>query len=352
MTTIHVSASRDYDVDIGAGLLDTLGSRAAELIRGRHAAVISDTNVAPLYLARAEESLKAAGFAVSPFVFPAGEESKNGETWLALLEYLAQEHLTRSDVLIALGGGVVGDLTGFAAASFLRGIAFIQVPTTLLAAVDASVGGKTAIDLKNGKNLAGAFYQPATVLCDTETLSTLPDDIFADGCAEVIKYGMLKSRPLLERLAAEEFRRAPEEIIAACVAMKRDVVAEDEFDTGARQMLNLGHTVGHAIEACSAYGISHGKAVAIGTVIVTRAAVKKGLCPPEALENLRALLARYNLPEHTDYRAAELYEKTLSDKKRTGGTLTLVVPTQWGSSELRKMPVAELKDWIEKGLEE
>ena len=177
MTTVTVKASQTYDVKIGRGLLDTLGEEAARALKGRTVCIVSDSNVAPHYLSQATHSLERAGFTVLAFVFPAGEEHKNGHTYLSLLEYLAQEHLTRADGLVALGGGVVGDLTGFAAATYLRGIPFLQLPTTLLAAVDASVGGKTAIDLENGKNLAGAFYQPKAVLCDLDTWATLPADI-------------------------------------------------------------------------------------------------------------------------------------------------------------------------------
>ena len=350
MTTIQVKASRSYEVKIGRGLLASLGREAADLVRGRTAAIVSDSNVAPLYLNQVKTSLEEAGFRACSFVFDAGESSKNGETYLNLLEFLAEHQVTRSDTLVALGGGVVGDLTGFAAATFLRGVDFIQLPTTLLAAVDASVGGKTAIDLKNGKNLAGAFYQPRLVLCDLDTLDTLLDDIFADGCAEVIKYGMIGDRDLLDLLGRKHFRADPEEVVARCIAMKRDLVEADEFDTGARQLLNLGHTIGHGIEACSHYGISHGKAVAVGMTIITRAAIAVGMCQEESLSNLQELLKQYHLPDTTEYSAADLYEKTLSDKKRTGGTITLVVPTAWGKSVLHKVPVEDLKNWIEKGL--
>ena len=223
MTTVQVKASRAYEVKIGRGLLETLGHEAAGLVKGRSAAIVSDSNVAPLYLDRVKTSLEKAGFRTCAFVFPAGESSKNGETYLNLLEFLAENQITRSDTLVALGGGVVGDLTGFAAATFLRGVDFIQLPTTLLAAVDASVGGKTAIDLKNGKNLAGAFYQPRLVLCDLDTLDTLPDDIFADGCAEVIKYGMIGDESLLDLLGQKHFRDDPEEVVARCIASKRGV---------------------------------------------------------------------------------------------------------------------------------
>ena len=350
MTTVQVKASRAYEVKIGRGLLATLGHEAAGLVKGRSAAMVSDSNVAPLYLDRVKDSLEEAGFRTCAFVFPAGESSKNGGTYLNLLEFLAENQITRSDTLVALGGGVVGDLTGFAAATFLRGVDFIQLPTTLLAAVDASVGGKTAIDLKNGKNLAGAFYQPRLVLCDLDTLDTLPDDIFADGCAEVIKYGMIGDEGLLDLLGQKDFRDDPEEVVARCIASKRDLVEADEFDTGARQLLNLGHTIGHGIEACSHYGISHGKAVAMGMTIITRSAIAQGMCPSESLSKLQKLLKQYGLPDATEYSAADLYEKTLSDKKRTGGTISLVVPIAWGKSVLHKVPVGDLLNWIEKGL--
>ena len=351
MTTVSVKASRSYDVTIGRGLLSRVGETAAALFRGRTVAVVSESRVAPLYLDRTVKSLEEAGFRVVSFVFPAGEGAKNGKTYLELLEFLAQNQITRADGLVALGGGVVGDLAGFAAATFLRGVDFIQVPTTLLAAVDASVGGKTAIDLTHGKNLAGAFYQPRAVLCDLSTLDTLPDRVFSDGCAEVIKYGMLGDPQLLNTLETTDFRTDSEEVVARCVASKRDLVEQDEFDTGARQLLNLGHTFGHGIEACSGYAVSHGQAVAVGMVLVTRAAVSFGLCPEEVLPRLQALLARYGLPDSTAYSPSALYERSLSDKKRAGGTIQLVVPTAWGTSELHPVPVAELLDWIKRGVD-
>ena len=350
MTTVTVRASRPYEVTIGRGLLDTVGRQAAGQWKGRSAAVVSDSTVAPLYLNRVKDSLERAGFRVHSFVFPAGEDQKNGGTYLKLLEFLAARRLTRADGLIALGGGVVGDLAGFAAATFLRGLGLLQLPTTLLAAVDSSVGGKTAIDLTNGKNLAGAFYQPQAVLCDLDTLDTLPAEVFADGCAEVIKYGMIGDPALLARLETVDFRADPEELVARCVAQKRDLVEQDEFDTGARQLLNLGHTLGHGVEACSGYTVSHGRAVAIGMTLVTRAAVAFGRCPAEVLPRLRRLLERYGLPDATAYSAQALYEKTLSDKKRSGDTISLVVPIAWGASQLVRIPVSELPAWIERGL--
>lgn len=351
MTTVTVRASQTYEVKVGRGLLSELGREIAPLMKkGRAVCLVTDTNVAPLYLDAAQASLEDAGLRVEPFVMFAGEIYKNPGNYVKLLEYLAENQITRADALVALGGGVVGDLTGFAAATYLRGVGFFQVPTTLLAAVDASVGGKTAIDLDAGKNLAGAFYQPRRVLCDLDTLDTLSDEVFADGCAEVIKYGMIGDPDLLDKLETLDFRHDPEEIVARCVAMKRDLVEEDEFDTGARRLLNLGHTMGHGIEACSDYEISHGQAVAMGMTMAVRTAVAHELCPPEVLPRLIALLERYGLPTRTTFAAGALYDKVLADKKRAGETQTLVMPVAWGKSELRQIPVTDLRDWIQKGL--
>ena len=351
MRSIHIAASREYDVHIGPGLLDELGNRAAQVLRGRNAVIVTDTNVAPLYLDRALDSMRAAGFNAESYIIPAGEVSKCGSTYLNLMNFLAERRLTRADGLIALGGGVVGDLTGFAAATYLRGVGLIQVPTTLLACVDSSVGGKTAIDLPAGKNLCGAFYQPWLVLCDPETIKTLPDSVLSDGCAEVIKYGMLGDGDLLRRLQDVHIRDQLEAVIARCVEMKRDVVEGDEFDTGRRQLLNLGHTFAHSIEKLSDYAIPHGSAVAIGMMRITRAAVKKGLCPQDCLDALEALLKKYNLPLETQYSPEQLAEVALSDKKRAGDTLTLVVPCAWGESALKPVPVNELADWARSGLD-
>ena len=350
MKTITVRASRAYDVKIGSGLLSTLGAEVKTICTASKAAIVSDTNVFPLYGNTAVESLINAGFEVVSFVFPAGEESKNGNTYLELQNFLAENQLTRSDCLIALGGGVVGDLTGFTAATYLRGIPYIQVPTTLLAAVDSSVGGKTAIDLPAGKNLCGAFCQPRLVLCDTDTLNTLPEDIFRDGCAEVIKYGVLYDQNLFTHLTemGPDFHR--EDVIARCVELKRDVVMEDEFDTGARMKLNLGHTVGHGVEAQSNFAISHGKAVAIGMAIVARSAAKNGICTEETAEKIQNTIRLFDLPTNTVYSAKALYESALSDKKRSGGTVNLIVPAAIGDCRILPTPVEKLQVFIEEGL--
>ncbi len=344
MKTVTVSASKQYDIKIGPGLLKTLGEEVLALGKAETVCIVSDSNVWPLYGAAAEAGLAAAGLRPFHFVFPAGEESKNAAVYLELLNCLAENKLTRSDLLIALGGGVVGDLAGFAAATYLRGIRFIQLPTTLLAAVDSSVGGKTAIDLPAGKNLCGAFCQPSLVLCDTDTLSSLPWEIFLDGCAEVIKYGVLYDEALFSYLeeAGADFDR--EAVIARCVELKRDVVMEDEFDTGARMRLNLGHTIGHGIEARSNFTLSHGKAVAIGMAIVARASH----CPDAA--RIINCLQKFSLPTETDYPAEEIYAYTLSDKKRSGSTVKLIVPKKIGSCGIVPTPVADLLTLIQEGL--
>ena len=349
MNTIHISASRPYDVKIGGGLLLTLGQEAARLCKGRTVCIVSDDTVAALYENTARNALEEAGFTVHTYVFPHGEQSKCGENFLKLLNFLAQCHLTRSDLLVALGGGVTGDLTGFAAACYLRGVKYIQVPTSLLAMVDSSVGGKTAIDLPDGKNLCGAFWQPILVLCDTDTLATLPAEVFRDGCAEVIKYGVLGSRELFDRLKEIHAGQQPEYVVSACVEMKRAIVEDDEFDTGRRQLLNLGHTLGHAIEKNSKFALSHGCSVAIGMAMIARAAAKLGFCTETAKNEIVNLLQWYGLPVETDQSAAEIYYSALGDKKRQGSTLTLIVPRDIGQCDLHPIEVTDLMKWIEKG---
>lgn len=349
MQKVTIHASRSYDILIGRGLLPTLGQEAKKFPKVKTVCIVSETNVFPLHGPAAEKSLQEAGFQVVSFVFPAGEQSKCGEVYLELLNFLARQQLTRSDLLVALGGGVVGDLTGFAAATFLRGVKFIQVPTTLLAAVDSSVGGKTAIDLPAGKNLAGAFYQPSLVLCDTDTLDTLPRSVFLDGCAEVIKYGIIYDRAFFDylRAAGPEFDR--EAVIRRCVELKRDVVMKDEFDTGERMKLNLGHTLGHGVEARSHFSLSHGKSVSIGIAMVSRAAAREGLLRQEDAQIIQDTLESYGLPISTEYPTRELVSYMLSDKKRSGGTIPLIIPTKIGYCNIVPTPVDALSAFVEAG---
>ena len=344
MKTVTVNASKTYDVKIGPKLLSTIGEEAKTFPKAEKVCIVSDSTVWPLYGEIVQNSLVNAGFIVTNFIFPAGEESKNGIVYLDLMNHLALSQLTRSDLIVALGGGVVGDLAGFAAATFLRGIRFIQVPTTLLAAVDSSVGGKTAIDLPSGKNLCGAFCQPSLVLCDTDTLNTLPQPIFRDGCAEVIKYGVLYDADLFAELERDGLDFQRESVIARCVAWKRDVVVEDEFDTGARMKLNLGHTIGHGVEAHSNFTISHGSAVAIGMAIVSRASK----CPDA--DRIIRCLTQFGLPTETEQNANDIYNYTLSDKKRSGQTVNLIIPHTIGDCRIVPTDVGMLKTFIEEGM--
>lgn len=350
MKAVHISASRSYFVKIGSGLLNQIAAEVAAVTKAESLCIVSDDTVWRLYGDKVKSALSANGYRCTEYVFPAGEQSKSTANYISLLEFLAEHRITRSDCIIALGGGVIGDLAGFAAATFLRGIDYIQVPTTLLAAVDSSVGGKTAIDLAAGKNLAGAFYQPKLVLCDIDTLYTLPEDIFRDGCAEVIKYGVLYDPSLFDHLAQAGLKFDRESVIGRCVELKRDVVVNDEFDRGQRQKLNLGHTIGHGIEAESHFTVSHGKAVAIGMAMICRCAARRGLCTDATAQQVISVLQQFGLPTSTGTPADAIYSHALSDKKRSGGTVNLIVPHSIGDCRIIPVSTTEVKAFIEEGL--
>ena len=335
---IKVSASGSYEIIIGDGLLARLGEYVRPLLGDCRIAVLTDSNVDALYGNRISSILSASGYDACKYVIPAGEASKSAENLLAFLDFLARNRFTRSDAIVAFGGGVVGDLGGLSASLYLRGVPYVQVPTTLLAAVDSSVGGKTAIDIPAGKNLVGAFYQPRLVCCDTQLMDTLPADIYRDGCAEVIKYGVILDAGLYASLQTPPFDRI--ETVARCVEIKRDVVQEDEFDNGKRGLLNFGHTFGHAIEKLSNFAVSHGAAVAKGMVIAAKVARLCGLADVE--KPLADLLSRYGFDLGCPYTAEQLYDVILSDKKRRGGRLTLVLPRSLGECELVTMPVEDV----------
>ncbi len=342
METIRINASKKYDVVIGKGVLSSLGEKCVSLFGKSKAVIVTDSNVAPLWLGKAKSSLENAGIGTVEFVFPAGEESKSAKTLCELIEFMAECNLTRSDFAVALGGGVTGDMTGLAASLYLRGIDFVQVPTTLLAAVDSSVGGKTAVNLSSGKNLMGAFCQPSLVLCDTDTLSTLPEEEFANGMAEIIKYGVIFDKDLFDKAKSGDVKSDIEDIIARCVELKRDVVAKDEFDNGERQLLNFGHTMAHSIEKCSNFEIPHGSAVAIGMVIASRAAYALGWSKEDCTAAIIEANKNNNLPCECGYSPESLAKAALSDKKRSGGTINFVVPEVMGKCVLKKIPVEDL----------
>lgn len=350
MKTVEVDAAVRYNIVIDKGILPKSGDMIKEVTSAERVAVITDDTVDKLYSDVVMKSLSDAGFETFKFVFPHGEKSKNISTFSSILEFLAESGLTRTDALVALGGGVVGDVAGFAAASYLRGIDFIQIPTTLLACVDSSVGGKTAIDLKAGKNLAGAFYQPKLVIADFETLSTLTDGIFADGMAEVIKYGVIFDKAFFEFLRDNEAKDNLEYVITRCVELKRDIVNADEKEKGVRALLNFGHTVGHAIEKCSGYKIPHGSAVAVGMVIISRAAYKCSFCGENYADIIVSLNKKYSLPVSTDFSASELSSAAMADKKRSGDKIKLIIPEALGNCVIKSVPTSELEKIIGEGL--
>lgn len=350
MKTVRVSASTEYDVLVGNGLLGSATEHIHKLCQGKSICIVSDDTVWAIYGNALESNLSEAGYRCVHFTFPAGEQSKNLQIYGALLCFLAESGLTRNDCVIALGGGVVGDLTGFAAATYMRGIGYVQIPTTLLAMVDSSVGGKTAIDLPNGKNLAGAFYQPKLVLCDTDTLSSLTDRVFRDGCAEVIKYGILYDRNLLASLERSGTGFDREAVIARCVELKSRVVAADEYDRGQRMLLNFGHTIGHGIEAVSDYQVSHGCAVAMGMAIVSRACAIKGICGQAIPQQIVKILNAFGLPDTTELCPEKIADAALSDKKRSGDMISLVICKDIGSCDILRVSTEELSGWIQAGL--
>ncbi len=347
MNKVHVKASKEYDVLIESGLIKKCGSYIKEVLHSDKVVIVTDDKVADLYLEDVKTTLMQNGIFFSVYIFKNGEVSKNAETYLDLLQFLAQNHINRKDSIIALGGGVVGDLAGFAAATYLRGIGFIQIPTTLLACVDSSVGGKTAIDLPAGKNLVGAFYQPSLVVCDPDALSTLDEQNFKGGMAEVIKYGIICDKTFFEALAENQISLA--EIIQRCVEIKRDIVQADEFDVGSRQLLNFGHTLGHGIEASCNFQLIHGLAVAIGMMKIAEISYRNGLCDAETVTQIATIYDKYGLPKETDVPLNQIKDKILNDKKIMAKNITLVVPNAIGKCALYPIPLEKLDEFIGKG---
>ena len=343
MESVIIRTEPSYEALVGAGLLAEAGARTAALLKGRRVLIAADEHVAPLYMEKVRRSYDEAGFRTACFVFPAGEDAKTLETAERMLEAADRAHLTRSDVFAALGGGVTGDMTGLAAALYMRGTDFVQLPTTLLAMVDASVGGKTAVNLKSGKNLCGAFHQPRLVLCDTDTLDTLDRPVLAEGMAEVIKHGALSGGALLDRIRAGEDRKS---LIADNIRFKNEIVSRDERENGLRQLLNFGHTFGHALEKLNQYAIYHGEGVSVGMLIAARTAERRGMCPEGVYAELKELLEREGLPSSTRFTADQVAEAAMNDKKRRGDTVTLVLPEARGRCRLAPTPAAELAELI------
>lgn len=354
LSTIDITTGKPYQVYIGENLLDQVGSLISEVIAPCTALLLTDTNVAPLYAAQVVESLKAAGYSVRKSIVPAGEESKSFVILEKLLNDWSLQGLHRNGLIVTLGGGVMGDLGGFAASIYQRGIPFVQIPTTLLAAVDASVGGKTAVNIEAGKNLVGAFHQPLAVICDVKTIQTMDEAYFADGVAESIKYGILR-QPTLFKLLSEQPPTVDSEhlayIIENCVRYKNELVSQDEFDKGSRQLLNLGHTIGHAIEHLSHFQTSHGHAVAIGLAMIARASAKMGWSVPSLAGEIETALTNNHLPIDCPYTAEELLLAAKRDKKASTTSITIIVPLAIGECVLKTVDYDTLYTLITLGKE-
>lgn len=350
MSVIEINASKSYTVNVLENGFEHIPSLIPR--KPKFAVIVSDEKVAGLYLETVKNSIEESGIKTLSFIIPQGEISKSVKWYGKLLSFLATFNISRSDMLFALGGGVTGDLTGFAAATYLRGIEYVQLPTTLLAAVDSSVGGKTAINLPEGKNLAGCFYQPSSVICNIHALSTLDDSIFADGCAEIIKYAVLGDDNLFTALEDYNLlknrndRSYEAQIVKRCVEIKRDFVMQDEKDTGIRNILNLGHTFGHAVEICSNFTVSHGRAVSIGLAIVCDIAVKHGICRREDAERIIHLLTSYDLPVSTEIPFDLLFEVLKRDKKISQGKLRLILPEKIGKCYIEEISIDSLYNYL------
>lgn len=354
MKRIPVKTGNPYEVLIGKSILTDIGDFSFNLFSPCKVCIITDYQVDILYGLTVEDSLSSSGFHVFKYSFEPGEGSKTLSSYSNCLEFLAKNKFSRTDLIFALGGGIVGDLAGFVAATYLRGIRFVQIPTTFLAAIDSSVGGKTGVNLSQGKNLAGCFWQPSMVICDTETFKSLSPEIFLDGVAEAIKYGIILDRNLFDTISANSPLTSScqklDDIISTCVKIKAKIVAEDERDVGLRQLLNLGHTIGHAIEKCSNYQISHGHAVATGIAIIAKASRNFGYTDEKTLLLIQDIIKINGFSTTTTFSAQELLQVILSDKKRGGSNINLILPTNIGDSEIREFPVNSLEGFLIAGL--
>lgn len=337
MHTVKVMASSPYEVIIDKGILACCGELVKAAAGGSRSLIVSDSNVAPLYLAEVKSSLESQGYEVCSHIVPAGEESKNFMQLIEVINTAAEAHLSRNDVVVALGGGMVGDLAGLAAALYMRGIKYVQIPTTVLAAVDSSVGGKTAVDIPAGKNLAGAFYQPSVVICDYGCWDSLPARDRNSGYAEIIKYAMIRDAEILKMLDGPV-----EDLIARCVEIKAEIVGEDEKESGIRKTLNLGHTIGHAVEQMSNYELLHGEAVAIGMVMACDVAAAKGMLEPGTRETLIEALSKYELPIAGGRELEQIAKYMRSDKKAEGDDVSFVMPEAVGRCSIQKMKIQDI----------
>lgn len=343
MTRIRVDTGVPYDVVVGDGAVKELAEFVARgFPDASSVALVSDSAVDALHGDAVERMLETTGKRVERIMFPAGEKSKTLETYGELMRAFAGFRFSRRDLAVALGGGVTGDICGFAAATYMRGIDFIQVPTSLLAMVDSSVGGKTAVDIPEGKNLVGAFHQPRAVFCDTAFLRTLPESWRVDGMGEVLKYAVLGDKDMFDALDAAPLEPVDETVIARCIGMKRDIVNLDERESGPRKLLNLGHTFAHAIEKASGYSLSHGRAVATGVAMAARSSSALGLMSAADAARVVALAAAMGYDTDTPFDDDVIREAMLSDKKAADGAVDFVLPIAIGECTVRRLAPAEI----------
>lgn len=348
MKIINVNTKIPYNIIIETGILNRSGELLKSITNAKRVCIVSDSNVSKLYAETVKDSLVSSGFSTSLFTFKAGETSKHLSTINDMYSFFCKNSLTRTDLVLALGGGVTGDMAGFAAATYLRGIDYIQVPTSLLAQIDSSAGGKTGVDIEYGKNLVGAFHQPKVVIIDPSSLSTLSDHYFYDGLAEAIKCGCIKSHSLFKRIENESPKNFIEDLIYECVNIKTQIVEKDEFESSERMLLNFGHTIGHSIEKIYNYEkYSHGQAVSIGMSLITKASEKQKLSYPGTYKRLTSVLKKYNLPTTDDCALTDIVKYAGMDKKSTGSSINLILMKEIGKSFIYPIKKSELSDFLE-----
>lgn len=351
MLTVTLT-NHQYEIEIQRNLLKNCGEWVSSIWQPQRVAIITDSNVAPLYGDLVAQSLTEQDFQVSIFIVPAGEGSKSLEQSAKLYDLLAENGFTRSDGIIALGGGVIGDLAGFVASTYMRGIHFLQIPTTLLAQVDSSIGGKTAVNTKNAKNLVGTFSQPEGVLIDPEVLNTLDNRRLREGIAEIIKSAAIADEnlwQLLDSLEDEfELLTRAEEVILPSLEVKRKVVEEDEFDNGSRLTLNFGHTIGHGIENTAGYGVvSHGEGVAVGMLMINQQAENIGQTPKGTTSQLKKMIEKFHLPTKLENLDSEsIYQAITHDKKARGSRLKIILLEKIGKAKIVSIPIESIKEYI------
>ena len=344
MRTFEVNCSKQYKVYYEKGLINRVKELLLNTFNGHNILIITDDNVDPLYSDIIYNQL-INKYNVNKFVLKHGEEAKNIDNLYQILTYLAQNQLKRNDLIIALGGGVIGDISGLSASLYMRGIEFVQIPTTLLAMVDASIGGKTAIDLPEGKNLVGSFYQPLMVICDPDIIRDLPKPIFNEGMAEVIKYNVINENNIVEYINNDQLSDKLDEVIEKCIEIKTSIVSKDEFEkTGLRKLLNAGHTFAHALENISNYSISHGKAVGTGLVYETILSNHLEYCDLDTVNQIAKAVKKFNLMLEFDYSFEDIVDHMTMDKKNDNNLISFILPEKLGKCKEIMMKSSELKD--------